>query len=305
MSFSRALNNIRRSPFQALAAVSVLTITFFMATLLAVVLYSSSQIIRYFETRPQIIAFLKHEAPAAEITKLFESLKADKRVKNVRYESKESALQIYKAATADNPLLSELVSPSIFPASIEFSVVDLQFAEDVVNEVKQKEIVDQVGFTASLGSEDSFGNVIKRLQTISFYLRAGGSVMVGLLALASLLTLLVIISMRLSAKRQEVEILRLVGAKPGFIRGPILAEAVIYSTLGVVLGWVIVLILFLYASPTLVRYFAEIPVIPRNLTEFMMLFGVILALELAVGYFLAIFGSLLAISRVKDFRKKR
>ena len=54
-----SLRNIRRSPFQAMAAMSVLALTFFVTTLIAILVYSSSQVISYFETRPQIIAFLK------------------------------------------------------------------------------------------------------------------------------------------------------------------------------------------------------------------------------------------------------
>ena len=115
-----ALDYIKRTPFQALAATFVLSITFFVVSMLSVLVYSSGQLLRHFETRPQVIAFLKDEATPEQISALQTRLGNDSRVKNVNYITKEQALSIYKEATADNPLLSELVSPSIFPSGPVF-----------------------------------------------------------------------------------------------------------------------------------------------------------------------------------------
>ena len=124
--FKTAFGYIRRSPFQALAATFVLTLTFFVATMVSVLGYSSSKLITYFETRPQVIAFLKDSASLKPILRRYNTnLESDPRIKEVTYVTKEEALSIYKKATSDNPLLGQLVSPSIFPASLEFSVKDL------------------------------------------------------------------------------------------------------------------------------------------------------------------------------------
>lgn len=294
-----ALDYIRRSPFQALAAIFVLVLTFFVGTLMAVLIYSSGNVLNYFETRPQVIAFLKDEISAEQISGLQNELISDARVKDVRYVSKDEALAIYKEATSDNPLLAELVSPAIFPASLEFSLTDLNFAEQVINEVQENEIVDQVGFTASLGGESTLGDVVGRLRTITRYIRVGGGVLAGLLAVTSLLVLLVIISMRITTRKGEIEILDLIGATPGFIKSPIILEALIYSLGGVFIGWVFALILVLYATPNLVSYFGEIPVLPKDTSQLFILMGIILASEILVGVLLALLGSTLAVSRVR------
>lgn len=297
-----AWHNIRRSPFQALAAVFILSITFFVATVISILLYSSGQVLKYFETRPQIIAFLKDEATPEQISGFQSKLSGDSRIKEVTYVSKEQALEIYKKATSDNPLLSELVSPSIFPASLELSLTDLSFAEAVIDEVKQEEIVDEVGFTASLGGEETLSSVVQRLRSIIFYLRVGGGVFAGFLASTSLLVLLVVIGMRMTSRRDEVEILDLIGATPGFIRGPIVLEAAIYAVSGVLVGWVLALILVLYSTPTLISYFAEIPILPRDTVQLISFFGIILAGELGVGLILAVTGSMVAVSRARRRR---
>ena len=297
-----ALSNIRRSPFQAMAAIFVLSLTFFIITMLSITVYSSNNIIRYFETRPQIIAFLKDGLDQNDVAKLQAKLNEDERVKDVKYVSKEQALAIYKEATSDNPLLSELVSPSIFPASLEFSLSDLNYAEDVIGELKKESIVDQVGFTASLGSEGTLGDTVNRLRTITKYLRIGGGVFIGILMTVSFIVLLVVMSMRLVSRRQEIEILDLIGATGKFIRSPILIESLIYSFIGVLMGWLLGLILTLYTMPSLISYFNQIKVLPKDMVKLLDIFGLILAGELFLGFVLAMGSSILAVKRAKKVR---
>ena len=90
-----ALSSLKRFPFQALAAIFILTVTFFVGTVLAILIYSSNQTLSFFETRPQIIAFLKTNATSETISALQHKLVADTRIKEIRYVSKEEALAIY------------------------------------------------------------------------------------------------------------------------------------------------------------------------------------------------------------------
>jgi cell division transport system permease protein len=297
-----AFGYIRRSPFQAMSAIFVLTLTFFVATLVATLVYSSSKLITYFETRPQIIAFLKNDAKEEDIANLQHKLEGDARVKEVKYVSKEEALSIYKQATSDNPLLGELVSPSIFPASLEFAVADLKFAQNIIDEIKEEPIVDSVGFTASLGGESSLNDVVGRLKTITSYIRLGGGIFVGLLGATSFVVLLIIISMRMVARREEVEILKLIGATKGFIRSPIMIEALIYSVTGAVLGWMVAFILILYLAPSAVSYFGDIPILPKDTMDIVRVFGIFLGIALLAAIVLAVGGSTFALSRVRKSR---
>lgn len=300
--FRTALGYIKRAPFQATAAIFVLSLTFFVATLVSILVYSSSQLLNYFETRPQVIAFLKDDATDAQVADLEHKLQGDMRIKDIKYVSKEEALSIYKKATSDNPLLGQLVSPSIFPASLEFSVTDLSFAQTIIDQVKSESIVDSVGFTAAVGGEASLNDVVTRLRTITTYVRVGGIVFTGILAMASFVVLLITITMRMSTRREEIEILNLIGATKSFIRSPIILEAIIYAAIGVFVGWILCFIAVLYSAPTLVSYFGEIPILPRDTLGIMAVFGIILGFELLGGLILAVSGSSLAISRVRKSR---
>lgn len=292
-----SLDNIRRAPFQAMAATLVLAITFFVSTLVAVTVYSSNQLLRYFETRPQIIAFLKEDATDEQIKELTRRLEEDPRIINLRFVSKEDALDIYKEATADNPLLGELVSPSIFPASIEFSPMNLDQAQELIEMMQGELVVDDIGFTANVGGSSAVGDVIERLKTISNYVRIAGAIAIAVLAVTSFLVLIVVIGMRISMKREEIESLSLIGATPGFIRAPLVLEAVHYAVVGVIAGWLLAAVIVMYVSPAIFSYFKEIPVLPRSSGEFFGMLGVILLGELLIGIFIAIMGSMVSLSR--------
>ncbi len=293
-----AIEAVKRSPFQAFSAIFVTSLTFFIASFVAVLVYASNQALNFFETRPQIIAFLKDSAKESDISGLKSKLERDIRIRDLKFVSKEEALNIYKEATADNPLLSELVNPSIFPASLEFSVVELDLASTVIEEVKKEPAVDQVGFTANLGSEKTLNDVVSRLKMVANYLRYGGLAFVLVLGMVSFVVLTVIITMRMIARRNEVEILSLIGAKPSFIRSPIMFEAIIYVVSGVFIGWVSSFIIWLYFAPSAIKYFGQIPILPKDPVMFFAMFLIILLGEIFLGLTMAFLGSLIAVNRV-------
>lgn len=295
--FQTALKHIRRAPYQALAATATMVFTFFVATVLAVLAYASTSTLKYFETRPQVIAFLKDDATAEQISALQRKLEADTRLKSVKYVTKDQALKIYKDATSDNPELSALVSPKVFPASLEFSVLDLAFTESVIKEVEEEQIIKQVVFTASLGDQKDYSEVIQNLQKVTYYIRIGGASILLFLLASSLLVLLVIIGMRIASRREEIEILQLIGATPGFVRMPFVFEGIFYAVAGALIGWFGASLILIYLIPYASRYFGEITIFPTTAVGLLTLFGIILAAEIVLGILLGTTGSLIALKR--------
>lgn len=295
--FNTAAKHIRRAPYQALTAVLIMSITFFVATILVVLAYSSSALLHYYETSPQVIAYLKSDATSEQISSLQKQLETDPRIKQVKFVSREQAMEIYKEATVSNPLLSQFVSPKVFPASLEFGIKDLKFAQELTDEIGHDSAVEEVQYTASLGSSQNLSRVINRLTRISSYIRIGGAVGLTFLLLSSLLVLLVIVGMRISSRRDEIEILQLIGATSNFIRGPFLLEGIFYAVLGALVGWLSAFLLVLYASPSISTYFVEIPFLPVGILGIIELFGIILGGELLLAVFLGATGSFVAIRR--------
>lgn len=292
-----AIVHMRRSPYQAIAAIAIMTLTFFVATVFAVVAYVLSVTINYFETSPQIIVFIKNDAKQAQIDSLSKKIKADERIKGeIKFVSHEEAFKIFKE-TEDNPLATELVSPDAIPASLEFSISDLSFVEEVIDDIKKEPIVEKVGFTGSVGGEADASQVIKNLQNITKYTRIGGSTLLFFLSLTAILTLLVVIGMRVSVRREEINVLSLMGATPSFVRLPFLLEGVIYAIIGALTGFVVATLLVIYLIPNLKFYFVGIPIIPKEMTTVGLEFLALLGVEILAAAVIGLAGAWFAISR--------
>src|SRR5258708_6017507 len=118
-SFSTAFHNIRRSPYQSTMAIFMMSLVFFVAFILVSFILGATQIIAYFESRPQVIAFFATQAPAAQVEAAAQAMKTKSYVEKVNVVSKDDALRLYKDSNKNDPVLLELVTADIFPASLE------------------------------------------------------------------------------------------------------------------------------------------------------------------------------------------
>lgn len=295
-----ALIHMRRSPYQALAAILVLAYAFFMVSIVALHAYAGQMTLRYLEHQPQIIAFIRQGADTEAVNSLQNELASDSRINGeVNYVSHEEAFEIFKGV-ADNPLITELVPPDIFSPSLEFSVVDLSFAQELITELKNERIVESVAFTGSLGGEGAISSAIDRLEGTINYVRTLGVVFIAFLAPTVVLILVVIIGMRVASRKEEIDTLRLIGATQWFIRAPFVFEGMLYGLIGAFLGFLAGLFWFLYSVPAIKQYsefFGGIPIIPSNLDGIAILLSTLLGIELLFALFIGFLGSIIALSR--------
>ena len=96
MHLSTVAKYIRRSPYQAISAGLIMSLTFFAITVFAILTILSIRFISYFESRPQLTVFFKDSATRAEIDLLQKNLEATGKTSSITYVSKEDALKIYK-----------------------------------------------------------------------------------------------------------------------------------------------------------------------------------------------------------------
>ncbi|MBU3935655.1 permease-like cell division protein FtsX, partial [Patescibacteria group bacterium] len=117
-------HHIRRSPFQSLTAIFVMVSSFFILSTFAVLSRGLSSVLAYFETKPEVTIFLKDGLDKSTVESLQKELANYPNVREIKFISKQKALEIYQEQNKDNPLLTEMVTASILPASFEVSVSD-------------------------------------------------------------------------------------------------------------------------------------------------------------------------------------
>ncbi|MBI2329835.1 ABC transporter permease [Candidatus Daviesbacteria bacterium] len=266
--------NIRRTPFQAIAASMVMFLTF-LALQTFLILAAGSQItLRYFESKPQVIAFFKEGTTDADITTLENALQQETRVTKTKFISKNDALQVYRDRNKNDPALLELVTANILPASLEISTQTPEDLQPIAEILKKEPVVSDV-----IVPED----VVQTLTSATRIIRiVGGSTVVFLLIFATLV-IMMIIGFKIRIKRTEIEIMRLLGASPSFIRNPFILEGMFYGITGAVLAWILSYALLWYFAPFLQGYLGEVNLLPASPLFMLALLGGNLTLALLVG----------------------
>ena len=275
---------MRRSPYQAISAFLIMTLTFFTVSIFAVLTILSVRLIDYFETRPQLTVFFKDTASRQEIQDLEDKLKNTNDVSSIAYVSKEEALQIYREQNKKDPILLDLVTADVLPASIEVQATKAENLDDLASIVKSEPIVEEVVFQK---------DIVDTLISWTSAIRKIGITVISVLSLVSLFVIVTIIGIKITLRREEIEIMRLIGASNWFIRMPFLIEGMIYGFVGAVLGWSICVAILLYATPALESFLKGInifPLSPLMLVE-------ILALEVFAACFLGMIASYFAVLR--------
>ena len=292
-AFGTSWKHIRRSPYQAMAAITTMFVTFLLTGIFFLSVVASIFILSYFEGKPQITVFFADKATREEATALENTLAATGKTSSVKYVSKDDALAIYREQNKNDPLLLEMVTADILPASLEVSTTDPKNLQELEPMIKEASGVEEVVYQK---------DVVDALLTWTNAIRLIGGVLAGLLAFNSLLTIMTVISMKIALKREEIDILRLVGASRWYIRMPFILEGGFYGVVGSWSAWVVITGLVIWLQPMLYGFLGSIPAFGAVLinatgSTFLLSSAGFLSGMMVTGFVLGSVGSLIALGR--------
>lgn len=298
-----ALNNIRRAPFQAIAAIFVVSLTMFIVGVFGLVALGSRSLLLSFETKPQVIAYLKDGHTTEQVSSLINTLIKTEGIKGAIYISKEDALNLYKKSVSNDPVLLGsvtdwgIVTADILPASIEITANDPNTFSTAVNILEQSDIVN----VNPQGKKDiDFPqDIISELTKWTNGIRITGLILVSTLSLVCILTMVIIVSMKISSRRSEISTIKLLGANNSFIVKPYLQETVIYGIIGGFFGWVLTFISVLYSTPFIAPRLSGIIEFPISYTLIFALLIVLVFLGTTMSFFSGLFATTRFVKRSK------
>jgi len=276
--------HIRRNPYQAITAICIMMLTFLCISVFAFIVFGSSVVIKYFESKPQVTAFFKDEAQQSDIDSLKKSLMQTGTISSIKYVSKDEALQLYKQQNKDDPLLLDLVTADILPASLEISTNKIEDLTPVSDTLKTSPIVSEVVY-----QKDDVSTLSKWTNAI----RVIGVTLIVILSLVSVFIMMTVIGFKVSQKKEEIEIMRLLSATNWYIRWPFMFEGIFYGVIGTFFGWLIASAGLLYSSGYLEGFLKGIPLLPISPIFLLAL----LAGELVIAVLLGVLSSSLAVLR--------
>ncbi len=185
-----------------------------------------------------VVFFLNPGISAKEQARVEEAVRASPGVARVEFVSREEALARFRKSFPELEDILKNLSSNPFPASFEAILQKKAFlSEEALGLVE--------GIRALPGVEDVQFNRdwVKRMQSLSRLARAIGFFLGGILIFASFFIISNVIRLNVFARKNEIEILRLVGATNTFIRLPFLLEGLTLGVLGSALSLALLFIL--------------------------------------------------------------
>lgn len=282
-------HHIRRSPFQSLIAAFAMFLSFFFVSVFIIINSGLSSVLKYFETKPEITLFLKDTVDATTVDNIKKDLQNYQGIKEVSYISKEKALEIYKEQNKDNPLLTEMVTASILPASIEVTVSDATVLETIYQNYSTKtETIDEIIYQKDIiTSLLNWTNATKKI----------GLAIILIISSISFLTMVTIIGMKITNRKDEIKISRLLGASNFYVKKPFLIEGVFYGLIGSIFGFTLSLLLAIISQKSINLFFQPVTFVNLQPSFYLIL----LSSEIIIGTFLGFFASWIGVKRYIKF----
>ncbi len=224
----------------------------------------------YLESKVELYLELEDNAKPSEILALKSRLESDPAVARVDYVSKDEALARLKdVAQKTKQIDISDVAANPLPASLEVRMRDAQQAQRLAQVVR-----DDIGRGIVTDVVDNPSVVVKVL-TITRVLSIGGVAVLALMLFVTLFVVVNTIRIAVHARRDEIEIMQLVGATDAFVRWPFIIEGALVGVFG---GSLALAVLGGAAPPVTSAMSGFFTIVPID-------FGAAFAAQLAVGVF--------------------
>ena len=213
-------------------------ITIFLSLLLVgVSIYGGAivnSLVKDVESKVSIQVFILDDAPSQDIEVLQRQLQNNPLVKAVSFTTKEEAYEKFKKTMEQSPEVIESIEGNPLPASLDVELNNAQDVEQVVEEIKASDAFLRIADRPDDPAKSlKYGqDTVRKLFAFTNVLRYVGIAFVVMLALVSLIFINNTIRLAIYARRNEIGIMRLVGASNWFIRAPFILEGVFQALIG-------------------------------------------------------------------------
>lgn len=230
-SFLRILlygvQGFRRNIWLSVIAIITMTMTLMTITVFALGNVVATQRYEEFNKKIDYLIFLRAEASDIDVSLLQTQLQARSEVKEVTFLSKDEVRVRFEEDLGHfqdlKGIITEQHNPLLRMITVKFNDVN-QIAS--FDEFVQQDRFGQLIFLTSY--QENKQSIDNYLQVTNF-MKILGLAFAGFFMLISLLVILNTIRLTIHSRRDEIEIMRLVGASRGFIRGPFIVEGVLYG----------------------------------------------------------------------------
>lgn len=239
-AFEEALASLRRAGRSAAVSIGTIAIAFLTLGGFLLISVNVQGVLDRWLQAAELSVYLEDEATDGERVALEELLRSRPAVAEVEYVSKERALERFRA---DFPELADVTTSlegNPFPSALEVRLRTENggeaAAEELAREMQVRDGVADVRFDRRW---------LTRLLAVVTSARLAGAVVAAVLMLGAAFTVGAVVRLSLHARRDELEIMELVGAPFSYIRGPFVVEGLLLGGLGAAVA--LAAVAFLYS----------------------------------------------------------
>ncbi len=296
------LQNFVRNLTLAIAAIAVMVITLTIILFSVITSATFDNTIQQITDKIDISVYLKDDVAATRRDELIKQFEQLTNVKSVELVSKDQALEDYKKANQDKPDLLAAISQTDnpLPASLRVKPKDPNKIEEIRTFIESPDVKALQSDATSYSGERK--EAIDNITSATSFFQKAGVAGVVVFAMVSMLIIFNTIRMAIFNRRDELQIMRLLGASTWFIRGPFVVETVTYGIIASLLSVTICHFLFVVSSSTLGASSFGLLDIQFASRYFTGHFWVILGLQLAVGILIGAISSVIATRRYLKFK---
>ncbi|MEZ6330697.1 MAG: permease-like cell division protein FtsX [Candidatus Saccharimonadales bacterium] len=294
--FAAGIKNFFRNSWLSIAATAVMVVALVIVLMAVVLNVVTRSAIAELSTNLKVSVYLQDNTDEALRKELQNEFFTNSNVDKVTFISKEEAQKQFAASFQEDKKLLEglaLIGGNTLPASFEVGVTDLSKLEDVGNTAKQEKYASIVE-SVSLGKTD-VKKTIDRAANAQNFITSASVIAASIFAVVSMLIIFNTIRMAIFTRSEEIRTQKLLGATPGYIRGPFLVESSMYGVIAGIVASSIVLAA-IYSLGNKVSGQAEFIESYDFLTKPSTIFAMYAA-SMLLGILVGIFSSTLAMGR--------
>ena len=248
--FKRAIDDIFKNSFLNLVTIITISLSILITSAFILFFINTSEIINSWKKGLRIMAYLKPDVSSTDLAYLKQAIQSLDGVENLRFIAKAEALSQLKTQMQHQASLLENLTENPLPDSIEIRMTaTVESWQRIASLAAQIEMLTQV-------HEVEYGQRwIGRFIHLFNLFKLAGYAMGALFFMAAIFIVANTIRLVIYSRREEVEIMRLVGATDNFIKVPFYFEGLIQGALGAVVGLGILYLAFFFITANVEQEF--------------------------------------------------
>lgn len=279
---------MRQSPILCTATIGTVTVSLCILAFFAIIVLNVQEMTQHWSREVQVVAYIDDVPAKSRLAAMVKEADALPEVVEAEYVSRQQAFSDFRERLGDDAVLLDGLDDDFLPASIRLTLHEDFRSRDGVDRVVEQ-LKKMQGFTDFRYGQDW----LERFDAVLNLLRIAGIVLGGFLLFATLFIVANTIKLTVYARRDELEVMSLVGGTSMFIKSPFLLEGAMQGGIGAGLAIAFSYLLFIL----ILHGGLETLFLASGVEEVVFLPLSFQLMVLAAGVFLGVAGSLISLRK--------